>query len=120
MFPGFAFRRSVVFECAGVPGVIQQILAQAAPRSHLVVVGLCMEEDHFFPSYAIMKEIDLTFCIAFTFEEYVEAFTQIAAGGLKVSPMITRHIGLDEVPRAFASLTDPEKDAKIVVFPHKG
>ena len=30
MFPGFAFRPSVVFECVGVPGVIQQILAGAA------------------------------------------------------------------------------------------
>ena len=70
MFPQFAFRPSVVFECVGVPGVIQQILAGAAPCTKVVVAGLCMQEDSFQPTFGILKEIDLIFCISYTFEEY--------------------------------------------------
>ncbi|MGB8420145.1 Threonine dehydrogenase [Burkholderia sp. GAS332] len=120
MFPGSAFRPSVVFECVGAPGIIQQILAGAAPCSRVVVVGLCMEKDSFHPSYAILKEIDLVFCVAFSIEEFVEAFTYIASGELKVGALITGHVGLDGVPDAFTRLGDPEKDVKIVVRPHAG
>jgi threonine dehydrogenase-like Zn-dependent dehydrogenase len=51
MFPEFAFRPSVIFECVGVPGVIQQILAGAAPCSKVVVAGLCMEQDTSHPRH---------------------------------------------------------------------
>jgi threonine dehydrogenase-like Zn-dependent dehydrogenase len=117
MFPEFAFRPSVVFECVGVPGVIQQILAGAAPCSKVVVAGLCMQEDTFEPTFAILKEIDLIFCISYTFEEYAQALAHLAAGELQIDPLITSRIGLDGVPDAFARLADPELDAKIIITP---
>jgi threonine dehydrogenase-like Zn-dependent dehydrogenase len=117
MFPEFAFRPSVIFECVGVPGVIQQILAGAAPCSKVVVAGLCMEQDTFQPTFAILKEIDLIFCISYTFEEYEQALAHLASGELRVDPLITSRIGLDGVPDAFARLADPELDAKIIVTP---
>lgn len=123
MFPAFAFRPSVIFECVGVPGVIQQILAGAAPCSKVVVAGLCMEEDTFQPTFAILKEIDLIFCISYTFEEYQQAIAHLASGELQIDPLITSSVGLDGVPDAFARLADPELDAKIIVTPtnrHQG
>lgn len=117
MFPGYAYRPSVVFECVGVPGIIQQILAGAAPCSKIVVAGLCMELDNFYPSFAIIKEVDVIFCIAYAMEEYVEAFDHIASGRLDVGALITSHVGLAEVPDAFARLKDPEQDAKIIIIP---
>ena len=117
MFPGAGFRPSVIFECVGVPGIIQQILAGAAPCSKVVVAGLCMVQDSFYPSFAIMKEIDLAFCISYTPEEFAQALGHIAAGELDVASFITSRVTLDEVPEAFARLADPEKDAKIIVLP---
>ena len=117
MFPGHACRPCVVFECVGAPGMIQRILAEAPPCSKVVVVGLCMEEDRFQPTYAIMKEIDLAFCIAFSIEEFIEAFTHIASGKLDVRPLITSQIGLKDVPDAFTRLANPENDIKIIVHP---
>lgn len=118
MFPEFAFRPSVVFECVGVPGVIQQILAGAAPCSKVVVAGLCMEEDRFQPTFGVLKEIDLVFCISYTVEEFAQALGHLAAGELQVDPLITSRVGLDGVPDAFARLADPEQDAKIVITPN--
>lgn len=120
MFPEFAFRPSVIFECVGVPGVIQQILAGAAPCSKVVVAGLCMEQDTFHPTFAILKEIDLIFCISYTFEEFGQALAHLAAGELRVDPLITSRVGLDGVPDAFDRLANPELDAKIVITPHAG
>lgn len=116
MFPE-TFRPSVVFECVGVPGMIQQILAGAAGCSKVLVAGLCMEQDTFKPSFAIMKEIDLIFTFAALPEEYVEVLGHLASGALQVEPLITSRVGLREVPDAFARLADPEQDAKIIVFP---
>lgn len=115
MFPGFAFRQAVVFECVGVPGLIQQVLAGAPPCSKVVVAGLCMEPDVFQPTYAILKEIDLAFCIAYTPQEFAEAFSAIAEGRLDVAPLVTGHVGLDGVGDAFRRLADPESDVKIIV-----
>ncbi|HEX7951857.1 MAG TPA: zinc-binding dehydrogenase [Burkholderiales bacterium] len=117
MFPGFPFRPSVIFECVGLPGIIQQILAGAPPCSKIVVAGLCMELDSFYPTFAIMKEIDLAFCIAYTPQEFAEAFGHIVSGRLKVDALITSHVGLDGVEDAFARLGDPERDVKVVVLP---
>lgn len=117
MFPGHAYRQSIVFECVGIPGMIQQILNGAAPCSKIVVAGLCMELDQFYPSYGIIKEVDLIFCIAFTLEEYAQAFSMIASGQLDVAPLITGHVPLDGVEDAFARLKDPEQDVKIVIVP---
>jgi threonine dehydrogenase-like Zn-dependent dehydrogenase len=115
MFAGFPFRQSVVFECVGSPGIIQQILAGAAPCSRVVVAGLCMEPDRFQPTYAIMKEIDIVFCIAFTMEEYAEAFDHLVSGKLRVGELITGRVGLAEVAEAFDRLANPERDTKIVI-----
>jgi threonine dehydrogenase-like Zn-dependent dehydrogenase len=120
MFPEFAFRPSVVFECVGVPGVIQQILAGAAPCTKVVVAGLCMEQDAFYPAFAILKEIDMVFCMAYTGEEFAQALAHLAAGEVHIEPLITSRIGLDGVPDAFARLADPEQDAKIIVIPRAG
>ncbi len=56
----------VVFECVGVPGIIEQIVTGAPFFSRVVVVGVCMGEDRFRPSMAINKEIDLRFVLAYT------------------------------------------------------
>jgi threonine dehydrogenase-like Zn-dependent dehydrogenase len=76
-----------------------------------------MELDSFYPTFAIMKEVDLSFCIAYTVEEFAEAFGHIVSGRLQVGSLITSHVGLEGVPDAFTRLADPERDAKIVVVP---
>lgn len=117
MFQGAAIRPSVVFECVGVPGVIQQILAGAAPCSKVVVAGVCMEPDTFEPTFALLKEIDVVFCMAYSPEEFAQSLAHLAAGELDVAPLVTSHVALSEVPEAFERLADPERDAKIIVLP---
>ena len=46
-------KRPVVFECVGVPGIIEDIITGAPLSARVVVVGVCMGADRFRPSMAI-------------------------------------------------------------------
>lgn len=56
---GIKPKRPVVFECVGLPGILDGIAAAAPLFSRVVVVGVCMGEDTIRPSMAINKELDL-------------------------------------------------------------
>ena len=107
----------VVFECVGVPGVIDDIIASAPIYSRTVVVGVCMGADQIRPSIAINKEIDLRFVLGYTPQEFREALHLLAKGKVDPTPLITGTVGLDGVAGAFDALGDPEKHAKILVDP---
>ena len=108
-------RPCVVFECVGVPGLIQQIMADAPPRSRIVVVGVCMERDSFEPIVAIGKELNLSFAFAYSGEEYAQTLYDIADGKLDAAPMITSVVAPEGVAQAFSTLATPEHEAKIMI-----
>lgn len=114
---GQAPKRPVIFECVGVPGIVQQIIDGAPLMSRVVVVGVCMQVDRFEPALAILKEIDLRFVINHTPLEYRDTVHMIAEGKVKCAPMITGEVGLAGVDDAFTALKDPEKHAKILINP---
>jgi threonine dehydrogenase-like Zn-dependent dehydrogenase len=107
----------VVFECVGVPGVIDQIVNEAPLASRVVVVGVCMERDSFQPAMAINKEIDLKFVFTYLPQEFREALHLMAEGKVDPTPLITGTVGLGGVSHAFDVLGDPERHAKIVIDP---
>lgn len=113
-------RGPVVFECVGVPGVIEQIVTGAPLLTRVVVVGVCMGEDSFRPSMAINKEIDLRFAFAYDPSEFHQTLQWIASGKVDIAPLVTGTVGLDGVATAFTALGDPEQHAKILVDPSSG
>jgi len=107
----------VVFECVGVPGIINEIVNHAPLATRVVVVGVCMEPDTFQPAMAINKEIDLRFVIVYQPQEFRETLHLIAEGKVDPTPLITGTVGLHGVAGAFESLADPERHAKILIDP---
>jgi len=114
---GLAPKRPVIFECVGVPGVLQNIIDGAPLTSRVVVVGVCSKTDQIEPAIAINKEIDLRFVLAYTPLEYRDTLHAIAEGKLKCEPLITGIVGLGGVDAAFSALGDPERHAKILIDP---
>lgn len=113
--PGPPLRPSLIFECVGVPGVIDQIVAAAPTNARIVVVGICMERDYLEPVIAINKELNLQYVICYTAEEYATTLRNIADGKISVAPLITGRIPPDGLAEAFSALASPEMHAKIVV-----
>jgi threonine dehydrogenase-like Zn-dependent dehydrogenase len=111
-------KHPVIFECVGVPGVIDQIIAGAPLASRVVVVGVCMGNDQLRPSMAINKEIDLRFVLGYTPIEFRDTLHMLAEGKVDPAPLVTGTVGLDGVAGAFGALGDPERHAKILIDPN--
>ena len=111
-------QRPVIFECVGVPGIIDGIITSAPLFSRVVVVGVCMDPDRFRPAMAINKEIDLRFVVGYTPLEFRETLHLLADGNVDASPIVTGTVGLGGVQAAFDALTDPDHHAKIIIDPH--
>jgi threonine dehydrogenase-like Zn-dependent dehydrogenase len=114
---GPKLRPAVIFECVGVPGVIQQVMEGAPASARVVVVGVCMETDRFEPFFGVVKQLNVQFVLAYTAQEFAESLHHIAEGKVDVTPLVTGTVGLAGVDDAFAELANPEQHAKIMVNP---
>jgi threonine dehydrogenase-like Zn-dependent dehydrogenase len=110
-------RPGLIFECVGVPGVLQQILEGAPRQARVVVVGVCMESDRLEPSLGINKEVSLQFVLGYTPEEFAATLEALADGRIRAEPLVTGTVGIDGIPDAFAALARPEQHAKILAEP---
>ena len=108
---------AVVFEAVGVPGIIDDVMRRARHGTRLVVVGVCMQPDTMHPFFAIAKEINVQFVLAYDPNEFADSLRAIAEGEIDVTPVITGDVGLEDVGTAFDDLADPERHCKILVTP---
>ena len=108
---------ALIFECVGVPGVLQQVF-EGAPRSaRIVVVGVCMETDKSEPMLGIIKELNVQYVLGYTPEEFAYSLRLIAEGQVDAASLVTGRVGIDGVAQAFADLANPEAHTKILVEP---
>lgn len=110
-------KAAVVFEAIGVPGIIDDVLRRARKGTRLVVAGVCMEPDSIHPFFAIAKEINVQFSLAYDMDEFAASLRAIAEGEVDVSSLITGEVGLEGVGAAFDDLADPGRHCKILVTP---
>jgi threonine dehydrogenase-like Zn-dependent dehydrogenase len=112
-------KRPVIFECVGVPGMLDGVIAGAPLFSRVVVAGVCMQPDVIRPAMAINKEIDLRFVVGYTPLEFRDTLHMLADGKIDASPLVTGTVGLAGVEAAFDALGDPERHAKIIIDPRR-
>lgn len=110
-------KNALIFECVGVPGIIDAIMREAPPQARIVVAGVCMQPDTFRPMLGIQKELNVQFVLAYTPDEFARTLRALAEGAIDVAPMITGRVGVEGVADAFAALGNPEAHAKILVEP---
>ena len=111
------FKQALIFECVGVPGMIQKVFESAPRDARVVVVGVCMETDGQEPMLAIFKELNLQYVLAYTIAEFTRSLHLIAEGQVDADALVTGKVGLDGVAGAFAELANPETHTKIMVEP---
>jgi threonine dehydrogenase-like Zn-dependent dehydrogenase len=114
---GVAPRHPVVFECVGLPGMIDGVLAGVPMFTRVVVVGVCMGADAIRPAMAINKEVDLRFVVGYSPLEFRDTLHMLADGRVDPRPLLTGVVGLDGVETAFEALSDAGAHAKILIDP---
>ena len=110
-----AREQNVIFECVGVPGMIDDIFLHAPRRARIVVVGVCLQTDHARPLIAVNKELNVQYVLGYTVREFHETLHRIADGMLEVGPIVTHAVGLEGVAGAFEDLARPDAHGKVMV-----
>jgi (R,R)-butanediol dehydrogenase/meso-butanediol dehydrogenase/diacetyl reductase len=107
----------MVFDCIGVPGSLQIAIDHAPPNARVIVVGLCMAADTFFPAKAVTKELELIFCFVYGRRDFEQVIDLLDQERIDVSAMVTGTVGFDEFPHAFEALKHPGDDIKVILEP---
>lgn len=110
-------RPLTIFECAGVPPLIGEMVKTAPAQTRIVVGGVHSDPMTILPGLAMLKEIDLRFAFAYTPEEYAEALQALADGRADWRRLVTGKVGVDHVAAAFETLSGPSEHIKVMVEP---
>lgn len=114
---GLGPRAPVIFECVGIPGMLDDIITSAPFFSRVIVVGVCMGPDRIRPAMAINKELDLRFVLGYSPLDFRNTLHCLADGELNGGSLVTGKVGLDGVNTAFDALTRADVHAKVLVDP---
>ena len=107
----------IVFECVGVPGLIEQAVAQVRKRGTILLLGLCTRPDTFNSFAMLSKEIRLITSAFFTRGEYEEALDALDAGAAEPRLLVTDTISLGDTPARFEALRTRTHDCKVLINP---
>lgn len=107
----------VVFECVGVPGLIQESISLARDRGRVVVVGVCVVPDTIVPGIAILKELDLRFAVAYQRRDFELTLALLEQGRISSEAMVTDIVDLAGFPAAFEALKRPTAQCKVILEP---
>ncbi|MFM5923257.1 MAG: zinc-binding dehydrogenase, partial [Novosphingobium sp.] len=116
---GRTIRDAVVFECVGVPGLIQQLFEKVPPTGTIIIVGVCMESDRIEPSLAINKQLSLKFVFGYSPDEFAATLHEIAEGKRDVAPLMSGTVGRSGVVDAFKALAGGGGKIKVLVDPRQ-
>ncbi|MBM10075.1 MAG: alcohol dehydrogenase [Magnetovibrio sp.] len=105
----------VIFDCVGLPGTLQTAIDYAAPDARIIVVGLCMQSDIFFPAKALLKELDIRFAYVYCRDDFETVIRLIDSKKIDPSSLISNRIDLTDFPITFEKLKKPGSDLKVML-----
>ncbi|SEP20370.1 zinc-binding dehydrogenase [Trujillonella endophytica] len=108
---------SVVFECVGLPGVLDGVIMGAERGTRVFSMGGPPAGEHLHTLTAKRKGINIQFGGGPSPEHWDQAFEAVCDGSYDVTPMVGHSVGLDEVPAALDDARDADGPARIIVVP---
>src|SRR5207237_5625117 len=90
-----ALKPALIFECVGVPGLLQQVFEGAPRDARIVVVGVCMETDRSEPMLGIMKELNVQYVLGYTPDEFAASLRLMAEGQEDAAATVPAGSGVD-------------------------
>jgi (R,R)-butanediol dehydrogenase/meso-butanediol dehydrogenase/diacetyl reductase len=106
-----------VFECVGVPGVLEQCIALAPIHGQVVVIGGCMRPDTITPAVGMNKELTVTFSLAYELRDFEVTVERVARGGVDPTVMITDRVDFSRFPEALEGLRHRTHQCKVLLCP---
>lgn len=118
--PDFGNRAvNVIYECVGLPGMLQQIIESAPFDGRIVMGGYCMEQEHLFTFVAQNKRLNVQFAGGEEPQDMLTALRSIDDGSIDIAPWLGGRIGLSGVASAMAEMSGALAPVRTCVDPRE-
>jgi (R,R)-butanediol dehydrogenase/meso-butanediol dehydrogenase/diacetyl reductase len=105
----------VIFECVGVPGLLNAAMLEAPRGGRIVVAGVCQQPDTILPLMGIVKELEIQFVLGYRPDDFDYVIAMIASDRIDVGHMVTDIVDLGALPAAFEALRKPSHQCKVML-----
>ncbi|WP_137091208.1 zinc-dependent alcohol dehydrogenase [Mangrovivirga cuniculi] len=106
---------NAAFECSGVGAVFSQSVNLLAPDGSLTILAIYSKELSLDPNLVVYKRLNILGSLFYTPNDFIEAIDLMASGEVDLSPIVSHHFPLDELPKAFETQADSRKSVKVIV-----
>lgn len=113
-------KADVVYECVGVPGLIEQAVQQVRDQGTICLLGLCTRPDTFNSFRMLSKEVRLITSVFFTQQEFEAALDALGQGAIEPRLLVTDTVSLAATPAAFEALRHRTHQCKVLINPGSG
>jgi len=111
---------TVVIECVGEPGLLQQAIDLVAPGGTVLSLGFCVQPDAILPVVATRKEVRMQFSFGYRLADFEHCARAFDAGHVEPRRMISTIVSLEGLPELFEQSRRDKRDTKIHVDPALG
>ena len=105
----------LVFECSGVPHLVDQALRAVSPGGRVVAVAVYGGRVEINPSLVVQRELRLQGSFAATGEDFAFAVQLIEGGAILHRELISHRFALADIDRAFEAQADRAHAVKVMV-----
>jgi threonine dehydrogenase-like Zn-dependent dehydrogenase len=105
----------LVVEAVGLPETIESSFRLARPGGSVYLMGVCLGSIEVLPVSWMLKELTIRSSLGCSRDEQLRALAWVTGGTPDARPLVTRRIGLDEVPGAMTDLARGADEIKVVV-----
>jgi (R,R)-butanediol dehydrogenase / meso-butanediol dehydrogenase / diacetyl reductase len=110
-------RPQVVFECVGLPGLLDEAVRLVGLRGRVVVAGVVFQPDPITPLTALAKEISIRFSQCYTERDFAAVMEAVDRGELQPQPLHTSTVSFEALPDAFEALRSAPHQCKVLIAP---
>lgn len=112
-------RATVVYECVGQPGLLNQIMNSVGFGARIVIGGFCLEPEALYVPSGQMRRLKLYFAAGEEKQDLELALRSIADGKIDIASWVGGRIGLTGVEEALNAMSSPAAPVRTVVDPRR-
>lgn len=110
---------NLVYECVGLPGLMQQIIESVGFGARIVMGGYCMAPEQLYVFAAQNKRLTVHFAGGEEQQDMDLALRSIASGKIDIAPWVGARIGLSGAGLALDGMSDPSAPVRTVIDPRR-
>lgn len=112
-------RATLVYECVGKPGLLNQIMNSVGFGARIVVGGFCLEPEQLYVPAGQMRRLKIFFAAGEEQQDMDLALRSIADGKVDISSWLGARIGLSGVASALDVMSSAAAPVRTVVDPRR-